>query len=178
MVEVRMEQVNYRSKTLFHEINSDDDELYFVIFADSWEDEPVSKVESKIIDVFVKYSNKFSIDDVDKAVLPYRYRDDEDEDNTITLRFCLKRKTKDIQINDLLTAKANGSIYGDIYLINSIKHVIYHLYDDRGLDIISSQKKPLEKLYVNYNHWILDGLTCSLSSIKRIKYSQLLDIIL
>ncbi|AQT86330.1 hypothetical protein B1222_21030 [Paenibacillus larvae subsp. pulvifaciens] len=74
----------------------------------------------------------------------------------MTLRVYIKRKVKDIKLDDLLVSMADGNVYGDIYLINSKKHVIYDLYDDRGLDIISCYKESLYKLYTDYNNWILE----------------------
>ncbi|WP_459768177.1 DUF3885 domain-containing protein [Alkaliphilus crotonatoxidans] len=41
-------------------------------------------------------------------------------------------------------------------LTQRILNIIYHLYDDRGLDLISNNKASLEKLYIKYNSWILD----------------------
>ena len=57
----------------------------------------------------------------------------------------------------------NRSIYYDFggnaldsYFINIEQNIIFHLYDDRGLDIIAKNKYTLHKLYLQYNDWILD----------------------
>jgi len=34
--------------------------------------------------------------------------------------------------------------------------MIYHLYDDRGCDVIASNKENLRPLYEELNDWILD----------------------
>ncbi|ARF66929.1 hypothetical protein B7C51_02595 [Paenibacillus larvae subsp. pulvifaciens] len=151
----RVEQVYYRSKSLFYEINSNEDELFFVIFADFWNDEPMLTIKDEVINVFQNYLKDFSIAEINQVVIPYRYKED-DEDDTMTLRVYIKRKVKDIKLDDLLVSMADGNVYGDIYLINSKKHVIYDLYDDRGLDIISCYKESLYKLYTDYNNWILE----------------------
>lgn len=44
----------------------------------------------------------------------------------------------------------------DIYFINLTKKVIYHLYDDRGCDILAADKETIRFLYEEYNDWILD----------------------
>ncbi|MFD1206338.1 DUF3885 domain-containing protein [Sporosarcina contaminans] len=36
------------------------------------------------------------------------------------------------------------------------KKMIYHLYDDRGCDIIAVNIEDLRELYEKYNDWILD----------------------
>ncbi|WP_420916570.1 DUF3885 domain-containing protein [Paenibacillus thiaminolyticus] len=44
----------------------------------------------------------------------------------------------------------------DIYFINKTKKMIYHLYDDRGCDVICADVDPLRPLYEEFNDWILD----------------------
>jgi len=44
----------------------------------------------------------------------------------------------------------------EIYFINLDRKLIFNMYDDRGLDIISSEKKTIEPIYKNYNDWLLD----------------------
>ncbi|WCR25026.1 DUF3885 domain-containing protein [Paenibacillus thiaminolyticus] len=34
--------------------------------------------------------------------------------------------------------------------------MIYHLYDDRGCDVICADVDPLRPLYEEFNDWILD----------------------
>jgi len=45
---------------------------------------------------------------------------------------------------------------GDCYFINTSKHTILYLYDDRGMDVISIHANNLKALYKKYNEWILD----------------------
>lgn len=51
--------------------------------------------------------------------------------------------------NGFLTAK-------EIYFVNIDKKLIFHMYDDRGLDIISADKETLRPIYKKHNDWILD----------------------
>jgi hypothetical protein len=44
----------------------------------------------------------------------------------------------------------------EIYFINIEKPLIFNMYDDRGLDIITSDIKYIEPIYNRYNDWILD----------------------
>lgn len=44
----------------------------------------------------------------------------------------------------------------EIYFINIDKKIIFNMYDDRGLDIIASDKKVLLPIYNQYEDWILD----------------------
>ena len=51
--------------------------------------------------------------------------------------------------NGFLTSK-------EIYFVNIDKKLIFHMYDDRGLDLISSNKETLRPIYNKHNAWILD----------------------
>jgi hypothetical protein len=42
------------------------------------------------------------------------------------------------------------------YLVDSRNFVLFHLYDDRGLDVVAANKESLRPLYKNFNAWILD----------------------
>ena len=42
------------------------------------------------------------------------------------------------------------------YFIDFKKQVVAHPYDDRGLDIVATEKEALNTLYEDYYHWLLD----------------------
>ncbi|MCU0437678.1 MAG: DUF3885 domain-containing protein [Raineya sp.] len=44
----------------------------------------------------------------------------------------------------------------EVYFINLNKKLIFHMYDDRGLDIIAADKETLHPIYTKHNNWILD----------------------
>lgn len=44
----------------------------------------------------------------------------------------------------------------EIYFVNIDKKLIFHMYDDRGLDLISADKETLRPIYKKHNEWILD----------------------
>lgn len=51
----------------------------------------------------------------------------------------------------------NGFLTGkEIYFVNIDKKLVFHMYDDRGLDIISAKKETLRPIYKKHNDWILD----------------------
>ncbi|WP_118244835.1 DUF3885 domain-containing protein [Clostridium sp. AM58-1XD] len=65
------------------------------------------------------------------------------------------------QINRLLFEIIKGDIGGfsclcsNVYLLNTENFVLYHLYDDRGADIVAYDKHLLLPLYQKYKDWIL-----------------------
>ena len=105
-------------------------------------------------------------------VLPSVFLENEDGEDyidTVTHRFVLSCKKTDIRYKQLLTAISYENTphparifkgfprYGmDIYFINVTRKMIYHLYDDRGCDVIASNKEDLRSLYEDLNNWILD----------------------
>ena len=82
-------------------------------------------------------------------------------------RFTLKCQLQDIRLRTLLQAicqedfyKPNQILKGkfgyDIYLINLSKQMIFHLYDDRGCDLIAADPEHLRPVYEGLQHWLLD----------------------
>ncbi|RED52203.1 DUF3885 domain-containing protein [Aestuariispira insulae] len=82
--------------------------------------------------------------------------------------YCLKRvqistsvrnvhRTKLIEASlhtDFPDRKPNFS--GRCYFLNRTRGIIYCLYDDRGLDLIATEKSSLADIYRNLGHWILE----------------------
>lgn len=44
----------------------------------------------------------------------------------------------------------------EVYFVNIDKKLIFHMYDDRGLDIIATDKETIRQIYIKHNDWILD----------------------
>ncbi len=51
--------------------------------------------------------------------------------------------------NDFLSSK-------EIYFVNIDKKLIFHMYDDRGLDIIGTDLETIKPIYMKHKQWILD----------------------
>lgn len=49
-----------------------------------------------------------------------------------------------------------GGFAGDVFLINLSRNVIFHMYDDRGLDLIATKLETLAPIYNSHNAWLLD----------------------
>ena len=87
----------------------------------------------------------------------------EDEDDSIKQlqsywrikeSFCFEALLKEIIIGDI-----GGSIpqlVSNVYFVNSNDCVLFHVYDDRGADLIAADKEVLRPIYEKYNAWILD----------------------
>jgi hypothetical protein len=66
------------------------------------------------------------------------------------------------QLDKLLREIIKGDIGGckelvsSTYLIDSHNFILFHLYDDRGLDVVAANKELLRPLYESFSAWILD----------------------
>ncbi|MGE6626930.1 DUF3885 domain-containing protein [Bacillus pumilus] len=89
-------------------------------------------------------------------------------DEPLTLeRFTLSCQLQDIRLHPLLQAMCQEDFYApnqimkgkldyEIYLINLSKQMIFHLYDDRGCDLIAAEPERLRPVYEGLQHWLLD----------------------
>lgn len=44
-----------------------------------------------------------------------------------------------------------------VFIINTDRELIFHMYDDRGLDIIANDVEQLRSIYSQYNSWLLES---------------------
>lgn len=60
-------------------------------------------------------------------------------------------------IKEIVLADLGGlnSLASAVYLLNPKEKLLYHLYDDRGLDLVAKDKAKLFIIYEKYNEWIL-----------------------
>ncbi|WP_110112206.1 DUF3885 domain-containing protein [Bacillus sp. CGMCC 1.16541] len=71
-------------------------------------------------------------------------------------------KTDDLKHKLLIQSIANRDLHiqpsleEECYIINMNKHTVFHLYDDRGLDVVSNNPLPLKRLQKKFHHWIVD----------------------
>lgn len=159
-----VKEVLRKALVLFNFLNNHNEELFVVSFVDNWEeDSTVSDFEEGLLKVFNKVIKSENECTINKNEQDYRYRDDDDDDDVVTYCYWIKVKVEDLDIENLLKEKLFSTLneeeynsIGDLYLINSSKDTIYHMYDERGLDIVSTKKETLMDMYIEYNGWILE----------------------
>ncbi|WP_349408510.1 DUF3885 domain-containing protein [Pseudalkalibacillus sp. SCS-8] len=90
------------------------------------------------------------------------------EENDVTHRFIFPCRKNHIKYRKLLMAIAAEDSTNsnrllkkpkyayNVYFINVTKKIIFHMYDDRGCDVIAADKKEILYLYETYNEWILE----------------------
>lgn len=97
--------------------------------------------------------------------------DDEDEiEKKCITQFSLACRKQDIRYTSLIKAICNQDFpslkprlhnpYGlyepDVFFINVTNNVIFYIYDDRGCEVIASDRETIRPLYEKYATWI-DG---------------------
>ncbi|NMH68185.1 DUF3885 domain-containing protein [Bacillus sp. RO3] len=159
-----LQQIKIRTTGLFDQIFSDSDDLLLITDVHTLEnDRFLEKRPTKVYQKYIK----------DKALrykLQYElYKVEEEDEDMVTHRFTLPCHKRDTRYHQLLMAisyedfphptqllKGDQHAGIDIYFVNLTRRMIFHLYDDRGCDIIASDKEDLRAVYNEFNDWILD----------------------
>ncbi|MFE4352759.1 DUF3885 domain-containing protein [Peribacillus butanolivorans] len=144
-----------RAINLFKSLHLDDEEIFVVANVNDYGDKKVNIFYPFVRDKDVLYKLKHK-------VIPYVFPEDDEEGRYITHRFMLRCKTSDIRYVPLLKAICNQdmgirpSIFHDIFFININRETIFHVYDDRGCDLLGKSAETIRDIYNKYNEWILD----------------------
>ncbi|MNN31469.1 hypothetical protein D3C81_1451580 [compost metagenome] len=157
-----MERVYSRSLELFRALHKSDDELFIVTNA-YFSNIPKHKV--KKLNLYRKYlRNKKILKQLHLEITPDidAEPDEVPDPQNNTYSYWVKCKTNEINYSQLLKSICNHDvgikpmIYHRVYFINMSRGTIFHIYDDRGCDLISSTKKAIGDIYLSFNEWILD----------------------
>lgn len=68
----------------------------------------------------------------------------------------------DFSPNTLLEEIVKADIGGysgfasSVYFVDTTNDILYHLYDDRGLDVVAKSRESLYDIFTQFNNWILD----------------------
>jgi len=157
------QEVRRRASAIF-QTAFDNSEKVFLVFMDS------KYKRGKIR--FTNFTFK-QIDNLQKTEISYskELRLYEPDDKFDIRNIAIIKLTADrIDYKNVLTAIGNtdfpprqpridqkGFLTGkEIYFVNIDKKLILHMYDDRGLDIVSADREALGPIYKKHNDWILD----------------------
>lgn len=165
-----LQQIHERSTRIFNRVFQDTDKI--LLITDVHCEKNDTFLQKRPANIYKKYvKNRELLKTLTHTILPSVFpEEDGDDEDMVTHRFVLPCNKSDIRYHQLLTAISyedfphparilkrnyNNSSY-DIYFVNVTQQMIYHLYDDRGCDVIASDKEDLRQLYVDFNDWILD----------------------
>jgi len=152
--------VYHRAVTLFKASHLEDEEIFIVANVNDYGDKKTFEHKIKVFYSYVKDKNVLY--KLKHKVIPYIFPEDDEEGKYKTHRFILKCKTSDIKYVSLLKAICNQdlgikpSIIHDVFFINIKRETIFHVYDDRGCDLLSNSTETIRDIYNKYTQWILD----------------------
>ncbi|MGE7954148.1 DUF3885 domain-containing protein [Lysinibacillus xylanilyticus] len=149
-----------RAINLFKTLHIKEDEIFVVANVNDFGDYAAF---NRKLNIFSKYiQDKSVLNKLTHTTLPYIFPEDDEDGKYKTHRFILKCKTSEIKYMPLLKAICNQDmgikpkIYHDIFFINIKKETIFHVYDDRGCDLLATSPETIREIYDKYNDWILD----------------------
>jgi len=112
-------------------------------------------------DVFPQYIKLRSFAEQVNSIELERHIENNGNLSGITYQHVLQCNIEHIDYIGILKAKAHQDfamepyISDAVFFINTHKHIILYMYDDRGLDLIAETKEALLPIYLKYNSWIL-----------------------
>ncbi|MGX1195235.1 DUF3885 domain-containing protein [Metabacillus sp. SLBN-84] len=159
-----LRQIEERSTGIFNKVfQVGDDVLLITDIHCGRHDRSLQKRPANVYQKYIK--TKALLQNLQHKTLPSAFSDEE----MVTHRFILPCKKSDIRYSALLSAisyedfrhpstilKGFPKMGINIFFINTTRNTIYHLYDDRGCDVIASRKEDLLPLYHGLKEWILD----------------------
>lgn len=158
---VYMERVYKRSLELFKSLHLVEDDIMVVANVHhAGEENMLKRRKLKIFNHYLK--RKEVLIQLQHKVIPYVFEDIYEIDNFNTHRYTLQCRGSDLKYINLVKAICNQDmglrpkIYHDVFFINLTKDTIFHIYDDRGCDVIAAEKEAIRHLYKDYSKWILD----------------------
>ena len=94
--------------------------------------------------------------------MPYLIPEDNETGHYKTHRFVLACRSGEVDYAGLLREACNEemgfkkTVYQETYIVNKTRKTIFHVYDDRGCDLIAASAETIRPIYENYSDWILD----------------------
>lgn len=157
---VYLRGVYERAISLFKSLHDENDEIFVVVNVHDFGGKGTFQHKLNIFSRHVR--EKSVLYKLQHKIIPYIIPEDNEEGKYTTHRFILKCKTSDIKYVGLLKAICNTdvgikpSIDDRVFFINIKKETIFHVYDDRGCDLVATSPETIRKVYAEYNDWILD----------------------
>ena len=149
-----------RAIALFNSLHIQEDEIFLVVNVNDFGD--YANLKRKL-NIFSRYTrNQSALNKLKHLTLPYIIPEDDEDGNYRTHRFVLKCKASDLKYMPLLKAICNQDmgyqpiIYHDVFFINLKNKTIFHVYDDRGCNLVATSPEAIRHMYDTHNDWILD----------------------
>lgn len=146
-----------RAITLFEALHQKDDDIFVLIDINTVFGFHQLKRRLKNFHPYVEEKHLYSLKHEVLSLYP-----EEEEDHIVTDRFTLSCKARELHHVNLLKAICNQDFgltpkqINNVYFINQRTKTIFHVYDDRGCDLMATSAPDIQDMYNRFNDWILD----------------------
>ncbi|UWG95932.1 DUF3885 domain-containing protein [Dehalobacter sp. DCM] len=141
-----------RAYTIYQNTPSSFDTLLWILYPDR------EKSEKKLLHYFGRITGLPLPQERFSTTLPQDDSRDEPEEE---LRCYWDLKKHDIKAKKLLEEIIKADIGGfcelvsSIFLLDTNLNILFHLYDDRGLDVVAEYRDTIAHLYYKFGDWVL-----------------------
>lgn len=158
-----MSMVKQRALKLYESVFSPDDDCVVVSYdlvasGEGWDSHDYELRRLGDRQSLVDFAKRLSIGLRDSA---QQVEADDPDESKVLLQWVVQ-PSRSLRYDAVLEGIANAdhgiipSIGSWVCFLNVQNDVIFHMYDDRGLDVIATKRDALLPLYRNFNSWILD----------------------
>lgn len=157
-IELGLDAFQERTSKLYESIFSDKDDLCVLISQD-YPEATMSPVASR------RYYSLFSLPTAFEQIdigTPQRFEQTDSEDGHSILQ-SVQLPAHSFPIRAIFEGIANAdhakipSVSSRVHLLNPKTDVLFHMYDDRGLDIIAAKPQPLVRIRSEFPDWVLNS---------------------
>ena len=154
-----LEKVYSRAIRLFEAGHGEQDELYIVTHLPDFGDLKRNRKKLMMMRYVKEKSLRYRLMHQE---WPYEIPEDNKSGNWKTHRFVLPCRRSEMDYPGLLKECCNEdmgfkkTVYQEVYVVNKTRKTVFHVYDDRGCDLIAASVEAIRPMYETFNGWILD----------------------
>lgn len=141
-----------RAKTIYLSLPHQPD----ILRIDTYPDEEYSQQKDtlkKLVDLGIPHPQE-------QKLVSLRQEDENDAVTQLQSYWGLEKTFRpEALLQEIIRADIGGNISGlvsNVYFVDSIGSILFYLYDDRGADLVATDKELLRLIFEKYNDWILD----------------------
>jgi len=152
--------VKERALALFQAVFQPEQTMYIVV--GSYESiEPLDWEVEGMVDFAPTFLNPRLQQEIEEIYKEPSLDEDTDELIGYSITYGVRSTVSDVDCTSLLGAIGGFSdgkeaVVDRIYFIDPERRILFHMYDNREIDIVASRKEDIAVLYHQYNEWILD----------------------
>lgn len=96
----------------------------------------------------------------EKILTKYRWSKEDEEISQLQLYWNIKNMDffPDKILQEIIRADIGGysELVSNVYFVDTYNSVLFHMYDDRGADLVAANQEDIKPLFEQYSSWILE----------------------